>query len=824
MAAALSERFFSLELLVDWVLLETGLLPPPPPPPVIEVEEEQEEVEASPPRTSRSLCPAVAFRLLDFPTLLVYPPGGPAAPAPEPRPGLLSFGRGKCCLFHLHPATLHRLLLRIPLYTLLLQLPPGQPTPSPQLLGACSISLAAAVRKALGPAASACCQGHRGNFPLHNHAGERIGDIALGYRLTDLGSSLLGHLKRPVTSRGGGVESGELRKAVEISSQTPQEKQPLQQSISESNPSDADRPLVGLEIPKAPKDLKEIALHTKSNSDNTCSVQNGRTTSVCSNASGVRSVSTPNQEVTELDIETNTFCPPPLYYTHLTQEKVSPIQGKITIKPQMDVPDELDGTFPEEKLVNPPLQANPLKHTNSATPESPPVLINPPYVQDVGARTQTTHNTQTEQNRINTIRQLPLLNALLVELSLLYNQPTASPAHIHPHLAWLYRTKDKSPESSAKSTCKSESEKEKPSVWEKEKSMGLQDKRNQAESLKKDKYFEKNSGSWPKRVPRGKLLYGLTNTLKLRLKQTNPGMLVVHEKREEYRKMKAQLDAKLRSPSSKIKVLSFAEQHKKPHQLPKDKYVESDASFAENDTSKQISGVFDDPSTAKETKPKTGKAVDGDEHRTSKGPLEEIVRLANSIAPERFVPTQTLEGKVEMKVQRPCVFPQVAAVDRIVVDKEIDVKQIKTTDNDILLADVSENKPSKNSCSESISKLKYSDDFTSPCYSEDFCTTEDTSTILQAYCSGPRAENSQCTRLIKITFYIAYMTVDVHHQLQVSIAVLFPHMAGFAGVLGICMCNCSRIASNQPAGTLFTTMLNSTGRLLALMPENSEHS
>ncbi|KAK2510066.1 hypothetical protein MC885_021719 [Smutsia gigantea] len=753
MASASSERFFSLELLVDWVLLDTGMLPPPPPPPppVIGLEEEQEVEEASPPRTSRVLCPAVAFRLLDFPTLLVYPPGGPAAPSPEPRPGLLSFGRGKSCLFHLHPATLHRLLLRVPLYTLLLQLPPGRPTPAPQLLGACSISLAAAVRKVLGPAASACSQGHRGSFPLHNHVGERIGDIALGYRLTDLGSSLLGHLKRPVTSPGGGVESVELRKAVEVSSQTPQEKQPLQQPNSESNPGDDDRPLVGLKIPKAPKDLKEIAFHTKSNSDNTCAVQNGRTNSVCSNASGVRRVSTPDQEVTELDIETNTFCPPPLYYTHLTQEKMPPIRSKITIKPQMDVPDELDGTFPEEKLVNPPPLANPLKHTNSSIPESPPVLINPPHVQDVGASTQTTHNTQTEQNRINTIRQLPLLNALLVELSLLYNQPTTSPAHIHPHLAWLYRTEDKSPESSAKSTCKSESEKEKPSVWEKEKSVSLQDKSNQVESLKKGKYFEKNSGTWPKRVPRGKLLYGLTNTLKLRLKQTNPGMLVVHEKREQYRKMKARLDAKLRSPSSKVKVLSFAEQHQKPHQLPKDKYVESDASFAENgDTSKQISGVFDDPSTTKETKPKctTEKAVDGGQHRTSNGPLEEIVSPTNSIVPERFVPTHTLEGKVEMKVQRPCVFPQVAVVDRIVVDKEIDVKQIKTTDNDILLADVSENKSSKNSCSESISELKYSDDLTSPCYSEDFCTTEDTSTISQAYGSGPRAENpkhSQCT-------------------------------------------------------------------------------
>ena len=71
---------------------------------------------------------------------MIYPPAGPAAPAQESRPGLLIFRRGKSCLFRLQPATLHRLLLRTPLYTLLLQLPPGHPTPAPQLLGACSIS------------------------------------------------------------------------------------------------------------------------------------------------------------------------------------------------------------------------------------------------------------------------------------------------------------------------------------------------------------------------------------------------------------------------------------------------------------------------------------------------------------------------------------------------------------------------------------------------------------------------------------------------------------------------------------------------------------
>ncbi|XP_007127655.2 microtubule-associated protein 10 isoform X1 [Physeter macrocephalus] len=719
MAASLSERLFSLELLVDWVRFEAGL----PPPPVVPAEEQEEE-EASPPRSSRGLCPAVAFRLLDFPTLLVYPPGGPAAPAPELRPGLVSFGRGKSCLFRLQPATLHRLLLRTPLYTLLLQLPPRSPTPAPQLLGACSISLAAAAHKVLGPAASGCSQGHRGSFPLQNLEGERIGHIALGYRLTDLGSSLLGHLERPVASTGGGVEG------VEVSPQTLQENQQLRQPDSEPSPRDADKRLVDVKISMAGKDLKEGVFHSKANSD--YKLENDKTNSIiCSKGSSERSVSPQNQEVTELDIETNIICPPPLYYTHVTQEKTPPKQGEITIEPQMNAPEELDGTFPEEKLVKPPTHTSPPEHTNFATHERPPVLIHPAHIQDVGASNQTTYHPQTEQNRINTVRQLPLLSALLVELSLLYNQPVASPTHIHPHLAWLYRTEDKkSPESSAKSTCKSES-KDKLSLGENEKSVSLQYKKNQTENLKKGKYFEKKGGVPPKRVPRGKLLYGLTNTLKLRLKQTNPDMLIVHEKREQYRKTQAQmLGAKLRIPSSKVKILSFAEQHQKPHQPPKDKFLDSDASFAENsNTSKQISVVFDDPSTTKETKLKCAAEKTVDDF------LEEIVSPANSIVSGRFIHTNILGGRVEVKVQSPGDFQRVAVVDRIVVDKEIDDKQVKITSNDILTADMNENNPSTSSCSESISELKYSDDFTSPCWSED------TSRVLQTRDSSPGTEN-----------------------------------------------------------------------------------
>ncbi|KAM9613284.1 microtubule-associated protein 10 [Trichechus inunguis] len=736
MAVPPPERLFSLELLVEWVHLEARVLPSA----IVAVEEEEE---ASPPSPSGSLCPAVAFRLLDFPTLLVYPPGGPATPAPESRPGVVSFGRGKSCLFRLHPPTLHRLLLRTPLYALLLQLHPGRPTPAPQLLGSCGISLAAAVRKVLGPTAFVSSQGHRGSYPLFNLTGERIGDIALGYRLTDLGSCLQGHLERHVTSTGGGLERVEGQKACEVSSQPLQEKQQPRQVTAELSSGD-DRHLVDLKITKAQKDLKEIVFHRDASSDNMGSVEKGKTNPVviCSNASSRRCNSPLNQEVTELDIETNTFCPPPLYYTHLTQEKMPPARGKITFVPQVNMPEELHRIFQEEKVVNPPTHTSPLKYVSTTTNESPSVLMNPPtHIQDIGASNQTTCHPQTEQNRINTIRQLPLLNALLIELSVLYNQPMASPTDIHPHLAWLYRTEDKKgPDSSAKFTCKSESKKEELSVEEKEKSVSLHYRKNQVERLKKGICFEKNSAIPQKQVPRGRLLYGITNTLKLRLKQTNPDMLVVHEKREQYRKMQAQmLGTKLRIPSSKVKVLSYAKQLQKPHQLPEDQCLDSDASFAENtDTSRQISGVFDDTSPTKETKLKCAtekKTVDNSENRTNSGSLEEI-NAAKSIVSEKFTQTNILEGKVEKKVQSPCVFQQ-DAIDRIVVDKEITNRQIKTTDNDVLIADISENKLSKNSCSESISELKYSDDFTSPCYSEDFCTTEDTSRSFQAHDSRP---------------------------------------------------------------------------------------
>ncbi|XP_004620376.2 microtubule-associated protein 10 [Sorex araneus] len=718
MAASIAEQLFSLELLVDWVHLEAGKLQPPA--------SSQEQGDEAGTSSLRRLRPAVAFRLLDFPTLLVYPPGGPATPAPEPRPGLLSFGRGKSCLFRLHPATLHRSLLRTPLYALLLQLPPGLPTPAPQLLGASCISLAAAVHRVLAASsAGSSSQGDRGSFPLHNQVGEHIGDIALGYRLTALGSSLLGQLERPVTCKGGEVEGVELQKAIKVSSQTQQEKH---QPASEPPEVTVARPLVDLNLPEAPKNSKEVVFHSQANSESTGSVDNSKTNGVCA---GVRSGSTLDQEVTELDMETNIICPPPLYYTNFTQEKAFHVPGKITIKPQTNLSEEVNGAFPGEKLANFSTCVNCVKHTNFPAPKSPPVLLNPQKNQDIGAANQTADQPQTEQNRIGMINQLPLLNALLVELSSLFNQPMENSLHVHPQLAWLYSSEHK-----RLSEFSVKSRKDKLSVGGNEKAMNLQHKKNQVENLKDGKYFGEKNVIIPKRVPRGKLFYGITNTLKLRLKQTNPAMLEVHEKREQYRKMQAQmLGAKLRIPS--FKAFNIAKQHQKPHQFSRDKDLESDASFAKySGTSKQVSRAFDDPSSNKENKLNhaTEKTVECGKNRTSDISLKEIVSSANSVVPH----TNISKRKMEVKAGSPCGV-RLVAVDRMVADRQINDGETEPMDNEHFYADMTENEVSKNSSSENIS-LKYSDDFTSPCYSEDFYTAEDTSRILSVHDSSSRTE------------------------------------------------------------------------------------
>lgn len=708
---------------MDWVRLETGLSP-------------------------CAASPAVAFRLLDFPPLLVFPP---AAPGPEPQRGAISFGRGKACLLRLHPAALRRPRLR----AALLQLPVG-PTSAPGLVGACDILLVPSL-------------GQRGVFALRGPEAERVGELALFYRLTELGRfspgvpQLRGPLSPACILDSEALEVSEPRteetskpctKGISArclqcvsNARLLEGSEPCAKDTNSWSAGDSDASVVQ-------KSWEEAVLHSKASSGDMASAP-------CSPAPSGKTVSSVSQDVTELDFETNTFCPPPLYYTHLTQEKTPSARVEITIEPQRNEPEDLDDIFPETKLVSPPLR--PVKHTRAAVQESPPVLPNLPQTQGPGEANEAPCPPQIEQSPVNAIRQLPLLNALLIELSLLCNQPVASPTQVHPHLAWLYRGEDKGPDPSTKSTSPSESKSNKLSVRENEKLVNPQSKKNP-----KGKH-PKIGGSPPPKVTKGRLLYGLTNTLRLRLQQTNPNMLVVHEKREQYRRSQIQaVGPKLRIPSWKGKVSSsaaesqmspqlpadtptdsngklpsLAVQSQLPPQLPGDESLDSIGSFEEgSDTSMQIRAGFDESSTTKEVKQSHAmkqEMVDQSENRTIVTALRAPVSPAGSVTPERSLRSNSFGGNWKNKVPSPGLSLQEPTVDKT-VDEGKDGRQVKA----ISAADTSENRPTsrKSSC-ESISELLYRDGFTSPCYSEDFCTTENNSRSLPAPDSSTGVEHVQ---------------------------------------------------------------------------------
>ncbi|CAI5770545.1 microtubule-associated protein 10 [Podarcis lilfordi] len=522
------ESLFSLELLVESARVEPRLLPTPMP-------------------ASRPFRPAVALRLLDFPTLLVR--------APHSVPGpLVPFGRGKSCLFRLRPGALKGLLRRSPLYALLLALPPGQ-GPA-RLLGTSSVSLAAAAEELLlesGPG------GRRGQFPLRDLMGEPVGELGLSYRLSNLGPCLLGHL-------GQGAAPGEPH--IEERHRSP----PRPPSVH------SDRG-VNLElIPEGEEDQQDPA------------PEGGSTESLNSTLTEEQPPSLAVQNAAqELEILTNVFCPPPMYYSRPAENPCSTPKAAASGMVTVAAPRE---PFPEEEIVFP--SAEPLKEEpSSSVPE--PALASPAL---------SSHD-QLRQ----TLSQLPLLNALLVELSLLSNQSLQpGPSTVHPQLAWLYQNVadgTKAPPSSVKSLCPfREYKKPSPNHKERGRSASPKLKRNRPDHLKcmypsmhvtsTGKGFTKmeRSGNLEKNntkensSPKRRLTYGLTNTLKLRLLRSNPVMLKVHEKREHRRKKQGDFttERKGKSSSNKGKLLrSSPERHSKSSvQFDEKSISEENAQINEN--------------------------------------------------------------------------------------------------------------------------------------------------------------------------------------------------------------------------------------------------
>ncbi|XP_030914624.1 microtubule-associated protein 10, partial [Geospiza fortis] len=243
-------------------------------------------------------------------------------------------------------------------------------------------------------------------------------------------------------------------------------------------------------------------------------------------------------------LEGNVFCPPLLYYSREPAEPQRPlatIEQWEPVEPQRPQKDK--GHSPPRPSAGPSL----LHPSSPREPQHAPV-------------------------------QLPLLSALLAELSVLTRSAVPAPA-VHPHLAWLYQppgsgnTASQPPSHSAalrpaETPAGPGRSSEVPSPPFKQGSQKATSPESSGVGRRPKKAVpegqpacENSCKAKENRPPRKKLLYGLTNTLRLRLQKTNPEKLIIHERREQYRKKQMEM-LKERSPLPKRKLVrNTEEQH-----------------------------------------------------------------------------------------------------------------------------------------------------------------------------------------------------------------------------------------------------------------------
>ncbi|NXC66513.1 MAP10 protein, partial [Anhinga anhinga] len=429
------------------------------------------------------------------------------------------------------------------------------------------------------------------------------------------------------------------------------------------------------------------------------------------------------------ELEGNIFCPPALYYSRQPAEPRLPPAAVAAGKWE-----RVEAWRPQEQDEG---QAPPRPHAG-------PSLLHP---------------TSPQQLR-STLGQLPLLSALLAELSVLTRG--AAPAAVHPQLAWLYKaagdggTASRPPSPRRSSALKpaeapvapgGSSGAASPRVkqgWQEATSPGSSGAgRGPKKAVPRGETgSERNCKTKENRPPRRKLLYGLTNTLRLRLQQTNPDKLIIHERREQYRKKQMEM-LKERSPLSKRKLLRNAGEQD----------VVSCRHCSKRDSSKQNNHFDKTVGTSLQTSALTEYvSMTGDvSPGLQKQVIASLLKNYDIVSKERPCKVTTAplleetvlksaHNKTNVKAQLPEAFPSDANA-RASNEEAVHLIHHKTAEHDASV--VSDHKPSPSRSVENDSEFIYSDDFVpSPentVYSEDFTSAECMGRDSEALDSSPEA-------------------------------------------------------------------------------------
>ncbi|NXS70237.1 MAP10 protein, partial [Pandion haliaetus] len=435
------------------------------------------------------------------------------------------------------------------------------------------------------------------------------------------------------------------------------------------------------------------------------------------------------EEEEEEVLEGNIFCPPMLYYSREPAEPHLPPAAAAAGRQE-----HVEAWRPQEED----------KGQSPPRPSAGPSLLHPASLRQLH----------------NTLGQLPLLSALLAELSVLTH--SATPAVVHPHLAWLYQAPgsggvaSRPPSPSRSSVLKpakgpvgpggssgAASPRFKQGRQETTSPGSSQAGRGPKKAVpQRETGSERNCKTKENRPPRKKLLYGLTNTLRLRLQQTNPDKLIIHERREQYRKKQMEM-MKERSPFSKRKLHRNAgEQHvvSYRHCSKGDGSKQNDPFDKTVETSLQNSAVAEYVSMMGDVSPDLQK-------QAIASPLKND-EIASKERPHKVTTAPLLEEallksahkETYAKAQLPAAFPSDANANGS-NEEATHLSHHKTTMERDDVSVVSDHKPSPSRSTENNSEFIYSDDFiASPentVYSEDFTSAECTGRGSAALDSSP---------------------------------------------------------------------------------------
>ncbi|XP_071962350.1 uncharacterized protein [Antedon mediterranea] len=471
--------------------------------------------------------PAVAFRLMDYPTLLLHhmspvnvqrvkdtiSENQPEGPMPsqlkelKDHRGNFVFKKGKSCLFKSNIDNLVGHLSNTPLYVMVLDMWPTVP----KLVGNCSVPLQNTIQKIKADVERTgisvpTVHGVKDIYKVYSLMGSEIGYVSLGFKLLSLGAGLISHI--PESSITKPVSS---KTTADIAEKTVLPTPKQKENIVLQN-------LEELSIVDERSRERETAKVTSNLLRSSSTQTRRRLVKPRAHTEHKHYVHDAEKQPKDDDLGlfvSNTLCPPPLFFNSKCedlQKKINQTSKKKDSKPEPEESEDSSVGFVETHYIFPSdISQQSVRKVHRRNRSKPAVIDSKPQTQSVGVQSSPDVRSITS-SLIN--QNLPILAALMRELSVLQsNRPlVVQPSHPSHHQSVRTPTVP---------------------LRMNDEMVGVENESEKEDRLKHtDKVKDARNKRPTSSKKKSKLTFGMTHSQKLRLQMNNPEQLKTLEKEE----------------------------------------------------------------------------------------------------------------------------------------------------------------------------------------------------------------------------------------------------------------------------------------------------